>query len=93
MRAERAIRIILDGGCIFVGLGGIVHQTAIVPPGQANAVLLGTYVAILGIPAGVGLLSLRGNGGSGTTNLPSPSRPQDSPSPPSPSPPLCGTGE
>ncbi|MET7968690.1 hypothetical protein [Micromonospora sp. NPDC005305] len=87
------MRIFLDGGCIFVGLGGIVHQTAIVPPGQANAILLGTYVTILGIPAGVGLLSLRRNGVSDTTSSPSPYPLPDSRPPPSPSPPLTGPGE
>jgi hypothetical protein len=87
------MRMFLDGGCILVGLGGIVHQTTIVPPGQANAVLLGTYVTILGIPAGVGLLSLRRNGVSDTTDSPSPSHWPDSRPPPSPSPPPCGRGE
>ncbi|MGC5019004.1 hypothetical protein [Micromonospora sp. DT47] len=86
MKTERLIRIALDVGCILVGLGGIVHQTVLVPPGQASAALLGTFVAVLGIPAGVGLLSLRSNGGTTTTSGPSPSPAPDSPPPPSSSP-------
>ena len=86
MKTERLIRIALDLGCILVGLGGIVHQTVLVAPGQASTALLGTFVAILGIPAGVGLLSLRNSGGTPTTSAPSPSPVPDSPPPPSSSP-------
>jgi len=92
MKAERVIRISLDVGCILVGLGGIVHQTVIVPPGQASTSLLGTFVAILGIPAGVGLLSLRSSGGTPTTSGPSPSPAPDSPPPPSSSPSQAPSG-
>ncbi|WBB73223.1 hypothetical protein O7602_26645 [Micromonospora sp. WMMD1128] len=95
MKAERVIRIGLDVGCILVGLGGIVHQTVIVAPGQASESLLATFVAILGIPAGVGLLSLRTSGGSGTTGPPSPSPGPASPPPASssPSPAPSGAGD
>ncbi|MDG4799061.1 hypothetical protein [Micromonospora sp. WMMD980] len=95
MRAERVIRIVLDVGCILVGLGGIVHQTVLVAPGQASEALLVAYVSVLGIPAGVGLLSLRASGGSGTTGPPSPSPGPDSPPPgsSSPSPAPSGAGE
>lgn len=92
MRAERAVRMALDVGCIVVGLGGIVHQTLLVPPGEVSATLLGTYIAVLGIPAGVGLLSLRSSGGSGTTEPPSPSPAPGSPPPPSSSPSQAPSG-
>ena len=92
MKTERIIRIALDVGCILVGLGGIVHQTVLVQPGQASTALLGTFVAILGIPAGVGLLSLRSSGGSSTTGPPSPSPAPDSPPPPSSSPSQAPSG-
>ncbi|MDG4762375.1 hypothetical protein [Micromonospora sp. WMMD710] len=86
MKIERVIRIALDLGCILVGLGGIVHQTVLVPPGQASEALLVTFVSVLGIPAGVGLLSLRSSGGTTTASGPSPSPAPDSPPPPSSSP-------
>jgi hypothetical protein len=91
-KTERRIRIALDIGCILVGLGGIVHQTVLVPPGQASAALLGTFVTVLGIPAGVGLLSLRSSGGTPTTSGPSPSPVPDSPLPPSSSPSQAQSG-
>ncbi|MDG4796225.1 hypothetical protein [Micromonospora sp. WMMD1082] len=91
MRAERIIRISLDAGCILVGLGGIVHQTVWVPVGQASGLLLSTFVAILGIPAGVGLLSLR-SGAAGTPSSPSGSPPRGSPQPPSSSPSQAQSG-
>lgn len=93
MKAERFIRIGLDAGCVVVGLGGIVHQTVVVAPGQANGLLLSTCVAVLGIPAGVGLYSqLRGAGGTGTTDSPSP-LPGASSSGPSSTSPAPGAGE
>lgn len=76
-----------DAGCIVVGLGGIVHQTVVVQAGQANAGLLATFVAVLGIPTTIGLLSLRG--GATSTTAPSSSSAGPQPSPPessSPSP-------
>ena len=91
MKAERIIRIGLDTGCIVVGLGGIVHQTLVVPVGQASGLLLSTFVAILGIPAGVGLLSLR-NGATATTSPASDSPPPASPQPPSSSPSQAPSG-
>lgn len=89
------IRIVLDVGCVLVGLGGIVHQTVLVPPGQASPALLGTFVALLGIPAGVGLLSLRTSGGSSTPGppLPSPPQPSGPPGSSSPSPAPSGAGD
>jgi UDP-N-acetylenolpyruvoylglucosamine reductase len=77
-----------DAGCILVGLGGIAHQTLIVPVGAANALLLGTFVAVLGIPATVGALALR-NGAAGTngSSSSSPEPPQSPAAPSSPSPP------
>ncbi|MFI6332907.1 hypothetical protein ACIBBG_31950 [Micromonospora chersina] len=92
MKAERGIRIGLDVGCILVGLGVIVHQTLLVPPGQASEALLVAAVSVLGIPAGVGLLSLRSSGGTSTTSGPSPSAGQGSPPPPSSSPSAASSG-
>lgn len=68
MRAERVLRIALDAGCILVGLGGIIHQALIVPVGQASEALLVACVSILGIPAGMGLLSQRTSGVPATTS-------------------------
>jgi len=94
-RAERVKRLSLDFGCIVTGLGVIIHQTVVVPPGQASEALLVAAVSVLGIPAGVGLLSLRSNGATGTTSAQSPSPGPDSPQPPSslPSPAPSGAGE
>ncbi|MEU4367564.1 hypothetical protein [Micromonospora chersina] len=92
VKIERVIRIGLDVGCILVGLGGIVHQTVLVPPGKASEALLATFVAILGIPAGVGLLSLRSSGGTPTTSGQSPSLPPGSPPPSSSSPSAASSG-
>lgn len=72
-----------DAACIVVGLGGIAHQALIVPVGQANGLLLGTFIAVLGIPTTVGLLSLR-NGATSTTGQSSSSEPPQE-SPPAPS--------
>jgi hypothetical protein len=84
----------LDFGCIVTGLGVIIHQTVVVPPGKASEALLVAAVSVLGIPAGVGLLSLR-NGATGGTSGPSQSPPPDSPPPTSssPSPAPSGAGE
>ncbi|MFG1847765.1 hypothetical protein [Micromonospora carbonacea] len=94
-RAERFKRLALDFGCIGTGLGVIIHQTVVVPPGQASEALLVAAVSVLGIPAGVGLLSLRSNGATGTTSGPSSSAGPDSPSPTSssPSPAPSGAGD
>ncbi|MFI2650214.1 hypothetical protein [Micromonospora fulviviridis] len=92
MKIERVIRIVLDVGCILVGLGVIVYQTVLVPPGQASEALLVAAVSVLGIPAGVGLLSLRSNGGTSTTSGPSPSAEPGSPPPPSSSPSAASSG-
>jgi hypothetical protein len=86
VRAERVLRIALDTGCILVGLGVIVHQTIVVPAGQASEALLVAAVSVLGIPAGVGLLSQRSSGAPATTSSPSVSPVPDSPPPPSSSP-------
>ncbi|MEV4705019.1 hypothetical protein [Actinoplanes sp. NPDC049316] len=80
MTPEKLLMYARDAGCIIVGLGGIVHQTLFVPAGQANAGLLTAFVAILGIPTTVGLLSLR-SGGQSTTAGSSSSPPEPSPQP------------
>jgi hypothetical protein len=91
-RAERTKRLALDFGCIVTGLGVIIHQTVVVPPGQASEALLIAAVSILGIPAGVGLLSLRMSGGTGTTSGPLPSPPPALPPPTSSSPSPAASG-
>lgn len=67
-----------DAGCILVGLGGITHQQI---TGQVSETLLAVYVALLGVPAGIGLLSLRSSGTTGETGTTGPS--SSSPSQPS----------
>lgn len=95
MKVERIKRTLLDVGCTTVGLGVIIHQTLMVPPGKASEALLIAAVSILGIPAGVGLLSQAANGGTGTTGPLSsgPSPPSPAPSSTSPSPAPSGAGE
>ncbi|MDG4758147.1 hypothetical protein [Micromonospora sp. WMMD710] len=93
-RAERVKRLSLDFGCIVTGLGVIIHQTVVMPPGQASEALLVAAVSVLGIPAGVGLLSLRSSGATGTTLPPLPSPGSGSPPPSSsPSPAPSGAGD
>jgi hypothetical protein len=90
-KAERIIAVSRDAGCILVGLGGIVHQQI---TGNVSEALLLVYTTLLGVPMGIGLLSLRQNGGPATTGPSSPS--PDQPSPPassSPSPSASGGGE
>ena len=70
--------------CIVIGGGGITHQTLV---GPVNEWLLGVFLALLGLPGGIGLWSLRGQTGATTTtesssqSPPPSSLPQQSPSP------------
>jgi len=83
--------IFRDAGCVALGLGGITYQIA---TWKISEALLIACTTLLGIPAAVGLLSLRGNGngGGGTTGLSSQSL-AVSPPPHSPSPsPTAPTG-
>ncbi|MET7867991.1 hypothetical protein [Micromonospora taraxaci] len=84
MRLERLTRALRDLGCVLVGLGVIVHQTVLVPPGKASEALLVAAVTLLTGPAVGGVLGLRReaatSGGSGSPSPPSPSPPTSSPS-------------
>ncbi|WP_431892645.1 hypothetical protein [Micromonospora haikouensis] len=81
MRLERLTRALRDLGCVTVGLGVIVHQTVLVPPGRASEALLVAAVTLLTGPAVGGVLGLRREAGSTSGESGSPSQP--SPSPPS----------
>lgn len=86
MKTDQVMAIVRDAGCIVVGLGGIVHQTAVVPPGHASAALLGTFLVLLSGPVGIALWARR-NGGQATTgpSTPSPELPSQQPESSSPS--------
>lgn len=71
MNAERVIAITRDAGCIVLSLTGIAWQQY---TGNVNALLLGAYMALLGIPLGVNVRQIRqqarsvsqGRGSTGT---------------------------
>lgn len=71
MNAERVIAITRDVGCITLSLTGIAWQQY---TGNVNPLLLGAYMALLGIPVGVNARQMaqqagrvgRGRGTGGT---------------------------
>ncbi|WKU08019.1 hypothetical protein [Micromonospora sp. HUAS LYJ1] len=92
MRLEQLTRALRDLGCVTVGLGVIVHQTVVVPPGRASEALLVAAVTLLTGPAVGGVIGLRreANTSAGSS---SPSSPSSSPSPSSPSAAPSGAGD
>ncbi|MEO3922720.1 hypothetical protein ABGB07_02375 [Micromonosporaceae bacterium B7E4] len=75
--------MLLDLGCIAMGLGGIWQQTFRVPPGDASEAVLIACVSILAYPAGAGVAQVLR---SGTPTSDSGSPGQGSPQPASSSP-------
>lgn len=80
MNAERVLAIIRDAGCMALGLTGIAWQQY---TGNVNALLLGAYMTLLGIPVGVNAATVRrqamrqrrrvGSGGTRASSSPQPS--------------------
>lgn len=90
MRAERLLVICRDVAFLTVGIGGITYQQV---TGRVSELLLAVYVGLLGVPAGLGVLSLRRADPGTDTNGSSSSSPDPSPRPPSSSPsPAASTG-
>ncbi|MEV6801325.1 hypothetical protein AB0M91_23705 [Micromonospora rifamycinica] len=92
MTLDRLTRALRDLGCVLVGLGVIVHQTVLVPPGKASEALLVAAVTLLTGPAVGGVIGLRREAGT-SPGSGSPSSPSSPPSPSSPSPTPSGAGE
>ncbi|MGW1059365.1 hypothetical protein [Micromonospora rubida] len=92
MRLERLTRAMRDLGCVTVGLGVIVHQAVLVPPGKASEALLVAAVTLLTGPAVGGVLSLRREAGTSDASGSPPSA-SSSPSSSSSSPASSGAGE
>lgn len=84
MNAERFIAVCRDAGCMTLGLVGIGWQQY---TGQVNALLLGVYLTLLGIPVGVNAVQItrqaRRLSSRGTTGTPVPQSSLPSPSSPS----------